>query len=200
MSEQRDNPRFGNNVPVIESSARHRLLVSLPRLTDANFSRTVVYLLEHNEDGAFGLVLNRPTDHPLSHALAMWSAHLAAPGVLFEGGPVQQDGFVGIARIDGTPDNESWAPIGNGLATIDLALPPDGLRDRLGVVRVFRGYAGWGPGQLDDELDLDAWLVAEPTDSDLFTGAPAALWRNVLARQPGRLAWLADFPDDILLN
>lgn len=179
---------------------RTRLLVALPPLTDPNFSRTVVYLLEHNEEGAFGLVLNRPTDLPLFDGLTAWTAHLAAPGVLFDGGPVQADGFVGLAQIDGTPDGEAWSSIGNGLGTVDLSMPPGDLREQLGLVRVFRGYAGWGPGQLDQELEVDAWVVVDLAATDLFTAEPENLWRAVLARQPGRLAWLADFPDDVASN
>ena len=65
---------------------------------------------------------------------------------------------------------------------------------------MFRGYAGWGPGQLDGEIEAGAWLVLDPDPNDLFTDAPDDLWRVVLRRQPGRLAWLADAPDDLAAN
>lgn len=174
--------------------------MALPLLNDPNFARTVVFVLEHNDEGAFGLVLNRPTDTSLFDGLAAWTPHVATPPVVFAGGPVQPDGFVGLAQIEGDPDGEAWSSIGGGLGTVDLSLPPTELTDQLGLVRVFHGYAGWGPEQLDGELDLDAWLVVDKEPSDLFTDDPDGLWRAVLARQPGRTAWLADYPDDPAVN
>ncbi len=70
----------------------------------------------------------------------------------------------------------------------------------INALRVFRGYSGWGPGQLEDEIEAGAWLVLDPDPTDLFTSDPGDLWRNVLRRQPGRLAWLAQAPDDLIAN
>ena len=70
----------------------------------------------------------------------------------------------------------------------------------ISALRVFRGYAGWGPGQLEGEIEAGAWLVLDPEPTDLFTHEPDELWRTVLRRQPGRLAWLADAPDDLDAN
>ena len=70
----------------------------------------------------------------------------------------------------------------------------------ISALRVFRGYAGWGPGQLEGEIEAGAWLVLDPEPTDLFTHEPDELWRVVLRRQPGRLAWLATAPDDLEAN
>ncbi|MEZ5216854.1 MAG: YqgE/AlgH family protein [Ilumatobacteraceae bacterium] len=180
--------------------ARGRLLVALPALSDPNFDRTVVFVLEHTDDGAFGLVLNRPTEEPPAAALEAWEACLVQPAVVFSGGPVQPDAFIGLAAVTGEAREDSWALLGNGLATVDLSLPPDAVLADLDAVRIFHGYAGWGPSQLDDELAHDAWVVVDPLPGDVFTADPGVLWRTVLRRQPGRLSWLADYPDDISTN
>lgn len=175
-------------------------MVALPALTDPNFDRTVVYILEHNTDGAFGVVLNRPSDEPPAEGLARWNLHLAAPQVLFTGGPVQQDAYIALAQLEDGTDNAAFAQLGNGFATVDLSVPPSELTELFRTVRIYHGYAGWGPGQLDGELDLDAWLVVPLVATDVFHPEPGELWRDVLRRQPGRISWLADFPDDISLN
>jgi len=86
------------------------------------------------------------------------------------------------------------------LASADLAADPIEVVDTISALRVFRGYAGWGPGQLDGEIEAGAWLVLDPEPTDLFTDTPDDLWRRVLRRQPGRLAWLAEAPDDLAAN
>ena len=184
-------------------STRGKLLVALPAMADPNFDRTIVYIVEHQHDGAFGLILNRPTDEPVLDGLAGWHPLLAAPAVLFGGGPVQLDAFVALATLRGdesADDDERWSPIGNGLATVDLSTVADEAEHRLGALRIFRGYAGWGPGQLDGELSVDAWRVVDTEPGDVFSEQPDDLWRAVLRRQPGRLGWLADFPDDLSVN
>lgn len=86
------------------------------------------------------------------------------------------------------------------VGTVDLSVAPDEVADRLTRVRIFRGYAGWSPGQLEAELQVGAWMVFDAIDDDLFTDRPAELWRLVVRRQGGRLAWIADAPDDISQN
>lgn len=181
-------------------TTRGKLLVALPALGDPNFDRTVVYVLEHNEEGAFGLVLNRPGDEPPTGAIRGWADAVAEPASVFVGGPVQTDAYVGLAEVPGPDDDGAWATIGDGLGTVDLSLDAGLIAARLGNLRIFRGYSGWGPAQLDGELGLDAWLVVEPVREDLFTADPATLWRRVLRRQPGRTAWLANFPADLSDN
>jgi len=182
-------------------SLRGRLLVATPPLTDPNFDRTVVLLLEHNDDGAVGVVVNRPSGTTLADALPDWHPHAAPPAVAFIGGPVATDALIGVARLDGAgPGGELFTPLFLNLGTVDLGGDPLELPGLVSV-RVFAGYAGWAPGQLESELEAGAWVSLEAETSDAFVGDPAGLWRAVLARQGGELAVLARlYPDDPSLN
>lgn len=189
-----------------------RLLVAAPVLTDPNFSRTVVLMLSHDPSGALGLVLNRVEPEIPSSTLAPWVLHGPPPRSLFTGGPVQPDGLIGLMSVP-TPlvstgdSSDLFTPFiecdGHTLGTVDLALGVDTLSDHgfeMASVRVYRGYSGWGPGQLDHELRRPGWLVADARSQDPFVEEPWALWRMVLARQRGATAWLAGFPDDVAAN
>jgi putative transcriptional regulator len=187
-------------------STRGRLLVATPPLGDPNFDRTVVYMLEHTDSGAVGVVLNR-ADEPTAVLaeefdladLAAWEALLAPPARIFVGGPVGEDSLIALAEGDGQRA-EAWGALTSKLGTVDLSVAPEDAADRVTRVRIFRGYAGWSPGQLEAELQVGAWMVFDAIDDDLFTDDPTALWRRVVRRQGGRLAWIADAPDDIALN
>jgi putative transcriptional regulator len=189
-------------------SAKGRLLLATPPLVDPNFDRTVVLVLEHNDEGALGLVLNRPTPEDEVPGLAPWFGVATDPAVVFQGGPVESDTLIGLAaadpidraRADDDGGNDGWAPLATGLGTVDLEVDPEDVSLHYGGFRLFRGYAGWGPGQLDDELAQGAWIVVDGIRTDPFTTDPDDLWRAVLRRQGGRLAWLANCPDDLSLN
>ena len=178
-----------------------RLLVATPPLEDPNFDRTVVYVLEHHEAGALGVIINRPTAEQLEEPLDRWSELQAAPGAVFAGGPVEPDALIALAHtnvdIDG---NEDLSPVAGDVASADLTVDPALLGGTVDAVRVFRGYAGWGPGQLEGEIEAGAWLVLDTEPGDVFSEAPEQLWRDVLRRQGGRLAWLATAPDDLSTN
>jgi putative transcriptional regulator len=184
----------------VEASFAGRLLVARPELRDPNFARAVVLVLEHGAEGALGLVLNRPTDTTLGDALPAWAELGAAPAVVFTGGPVQPDAAIGLARRASTGDVEGLAPLLGDLATVDLAAGPGPLGSAVDALRVYAGYSGWGPGQLDGEIDADGWYVLDARADDAFTSAPGGLWRAVLRRQPGPLRMVAGFPDDPSLN
>lgn len=177
-----------------------RLLVATPPLVDPNFDRTVVLMLEHNDDGALGLVLNRPSATAVGDVLPAWHGAVVAPPVVHYGGPVQPDGAIGLARLGAGagPGEGLFTPALGDLGTVDLDADPS--QFDLVAARVFAGYSGWGPGQLDGELDQRAWIVVPADAGDAFHPSPASLWRAVLARQGGRLAWLAGFPDDVRVN
>lgn len=177
-----------------------RLLVASPALSDSNFERAVVFLVRHGEDGAFGLVLNRPVDAILAgESLPQWEPYFSEPQVVFNGGPVQPAFAFGLARFapGGTASAEDIAP---GLRLVDLHHPPSFDELRPSELRVFSGYSGWSPGQLEDEIEQSAWFVVDVRDSDLFTNDPRALWRDVLKRQRGELALFAYFPRDRTAN
>jgi putative transcriptional regulator len=176
-----------------------RLLVAEPLLGDPNFDRTVVLVIEHSADGALGLVLNRPTDLLVAEALPEWR-HLASdPAVLHVGGPVEERSGWCLARaVD--PLREGFVPVLGDLCLLDLSVDPLVLTDDVRDLRLYAGYSGWGPGQLDDELAAEAWFVVDADEADPFLPDGEALWSRILARQGGSLARLASFPRDPSLN
>jgi len=186
-----------------ESLAR-RLLVAGPRLVDPNFLRTVVLICRHDDEGALGLVLNRPSSIPVAEALPGWVEPLAPPHVVFLGGPVQPEVAVGLARLvpgrAGRPESETWTPVDDRLGLINLSAPPAEEVGDLEGLRVFAGYAGWAAGQLDFEMSSGDWWVLPAEEDDALTAAPGGLWRRVLRRQAGPLSLFADFPPDPSLN
>lgn len=178
-------------------SVAGRLLVATPVLLDPNFARTVILMIEHDGDGALGVVVNRPSDTPLHEPLPGWGDLAAGPGVIFVGGPVQPEAAICLARA-AEPDPPRWSPVVGATGTFDLdGEPPD---RGIAAVRVFAGYAGWAPGQLDDELAEGAWWVVDADPDDAFAPEPGRLWNEVLGRQPGRLGWLRHYPPDPALN
>ena len=167
--------------------------MAAPSIEDPNFARSVVLLLAHEvTEGAMGVILNRPLDavagDPTS-PLHPWVESAAVPAVLFEGGPVETTGFICLAEDAGAPA---------GVSSMDI------IADDAGLVtvphRVFRGYAGWAPGQLEAEILVGGWYVLPAVPGDPFTSDPAGLWRAVLGRQGGELAAIARFPADPNLN
>ena len=181
-------------------SLRGRLLVATPLLADGIFDRSVVLLLEHGaEEGAVGLVLNRPSGVDLGEPLPEWRDAAADPGVVFLGGPVGQGGAICLGRAAGGTA-AGWEQVVGQVGIVDLALAPEEVLGQVDQVRVFTGYAGWSPGQLEGELEAGAWLVARAEPGDVASEDPSGLWRAVLRRQRGRTAWLANFPDDPARN
>ena len=179
-----------------------RLLVATPPLEDPNFDRTVIYVLEHHGEGAVGVVLNRPTDEELGEPLDRWEDLQAAPGAVFSGGPVEPEALIALAHAttELSEETDELSPVAGVVASADLTADPALVAGRVNSVRVFRGYAGWGPGQLEGEIGAGAWLVLDADPGDVFGDDPDELWRSVLRRQEGRLAWLADAPDDLATN
>src|SRR5687768_2508756 len=128
---------------------RGKLLVATPDLEDPNFFRTVVLMLEHTDDGALGVVLNRPTIAELTEPLPAWAPMAAEPAVVFTGGPVQPEAAIGLGRrTPGEGEPDGFAALFGDLGTVDLERPPDAVVPVIDRIRVFAGYAGWGPGQL----------------------------------------------------
>jgi putative transcriptional regulator len=186
--------------PLSESSLTGKLLIAEPLLEDPNFERSVVLLIEHSEDGALGVVLNRPTDIDVAAVLDEWGQLAADPGVLYLGGPVNQDSLVALGRRAGNGDVTGWTQVFDDLGAVDLHLEPTELAPGLNGIRVFVGYSGWGPSQLEMELAQDAWVVVDAVVDDVFAADPETMWRSVLARQGGKLARLANFPPHPSVN
>lgn len=181
-------------------SLRGRLLVATPALRDPNFARAVVFVLAHADAGTLGVVLNRPSVTPVAQLLPDWAPVATDPDVLFLGGPVNVDHVIGLVDVPVGPDRSDPVPAGGAedlpllgsVHPVDLNEPPEALPHPPRAARLFAGSAGWGPRQVEGELDEGAWWVLEALVSDLFTSEPADLWPRVLRRQPGRLAWFAN--------
>jgi putative transcriptional regulator len=185
-----------------------RLLVATPVMQDPNFDHTVILVLEHGREGSLGVVLNRPTDADVFDAVPRWESLAAEPAVIFVGGPVAPTAAICLARA-GAPEHApvwqetgdtGWRPLFHGLGTVDLERDPEDLATPVEKVRVFAGYAGWGSGQLDDEIDEGAWFVLDALPSDALCADPTTLWEAVLRRQGGQFALVANFPPDPSLN
>ena len=181
-------------------TTKGRLLVATPTLLDPNFFRTVVLMLEHSDEGAVGVILNRPSELEIAETLPAWLAVAAEPAMVFVGGPVSPESAIGLARGHGDAATDVWAPVVNGLGTVDLALAPDELPVDVTRLRVFAGYAGWMAGQLEAELAADGWIVLDAEADDAFAAEPAELWKAVLRRQGGTLALFANAPTHPSLN
>jgi putative transcriptional regulator len=188
--------------PEVETALTGRLLVATPTLGDPNFSRTVIYVLDHDESGTLGVVVNRPTTVPVGEVLPDWQQYTTEPGVLFQGGPVALDSALGLAVLPGVGDDEpvGWRRVVDGLGLVDLDAPPEVLVEGMAGLRIFAGYAGWGSGQLEDELAEGSWYVVPGHARDAFTAAPEGLWRAVLRRQGGDLALVSTYPEDPTQN
>ncbi len=171
-------------------SLRGQLLIASPQLADY-FHRTVVLVLEHTDEGAMGLVLNRPTDAPTDETVPEL-ADLPDDGIVHAGGPVQPDAVLVLGDFE--DPGEAGTPVSGTLGLLD----PDAPRPALRRARVYAGYAGWAPGQLDAELEEEAWITEAAAPDDPFGAGD--LWPDVLARKGGGFALLATMPDDPTLN
>lgn len=168
-----------------------RLLVATPALMDPNFWRAVILIIQHDDDGALGVVLNRPTLEDVGDHLPGWANAVLPPGKVHFGGPVEPEVAIALAR---NGDGEPTGLAGISMADLNQPDAPDGV-----VARIFSGYAGWSPGQLEAEITEGAWFVVAAHPDDPFL-SPGDTWRVVLRRQPGNLALLSTFPIDVDLN
>ncbi len=178
-------------------SLRGRLLISSGGLYDPNFRHTVVLVGEHNSDGALGLVLNRALNITVREVLPPLS-ELVVPGEpLFEGGPVQPESPVVIAEFE-RPELAGilvFGRVGFLVSEVSTGIEPGILR-----ARVFAGYSGWGPGQLEAEMDADSWIIEPAREEDVFTEAPDLLWSRVLERKGPEYRQLSRTPYDPSMN
>ncbi|MBA3309538.1 MAG: YqgE/AlgH family protein [Nocardioidaceae bacterium] len=177
-----------------------RLLLATPRLIDPNFARGVILVLDHDSAGALGVVINRPTHLPLRAVLPGWGESVAEPQLLFSGGPVAPDSALAVGLSAGGGPDAGFQRIGGDYGLVDLDTEPEALLPSLVGVRVFAGYAGWGGGQLESEIEEGSWYVVGAVPTDLLHPDPEGLWRTILRRQPGELAYVANFPDDPGMN
>jgi putative transcriptional regulator len=180
------------------SSLRGQLLIATPALLDPNFQRTAVLVAEHGEQGAMGLVLNRPSPTAAIEVVPQLDAVLEPHAPVYVGGPVQPTSIMVLAEFD-DPQAAGLIVLGQtGFLSADDEL--DEAASRLRRARVFAGYSGWGAEQLDGELAREDWIVAETDTEDVFSADPETLWSAVLERKGGRYALLARMPLDVSVN
>jgi putative transcriptional regulator len=181
-------------------SLRGKLLLASPTMSDPNFARSVILIAEHTEEGAMGLVLNRPAETTVADAVPdlEWLAGDGDAGV-WVGGPVSPASVIVLAEFE----DPARAAL---IVEDDLGFVPAEIDDRdefaSGVrrVRVFAGHSGWGPGQLEAELEEDSWIIEPAKRGDVFNADPEALWSQVLRRKGAEYVLLATMPMDPSLN
>lgn len=184
----------------MSSSTAGRLLVATPQIEEGIFARSVILVLGHDDTGAQGVVLNQPTEAVVDAILPGWGAFASSPGSVFHGGPVAVDTAIGLVRMPGLASSEAVQRLFGATGVVDLDSPPAQTLATATGLRVFVGYAGWSPAQLDGEIATGSWYVVDAESSDAFSDTPELLWRQVLARQSAPLAWMATYPADPALN
>jgi putative transcriptional regulator len=198
--------RVAHHRDMQDGSRTGQLLAATPMLGDVNFRRTIVLVVEDDpEEGTLGVVLNRPSEIPVRQVLEPWTDLVTGPSVLFQGGPVSPDSALALALPRGESEPIGWRSLAGSelmsrVGLVDLGAPPELLADGIASLRVFAGYAGWGAGQLEAEIEVGAWLVLDGLPEDAFADEPDRLYPSVLRRQGGEMALLSTYPDDPVLN
>ena len=175
----------------MEKSVRGQLLIAAPSLFDY-FRRTVILVLEHNEEGAMGVVLNRPSETTVGEAVSALADLADDDEFVRVGGPVSPEAVVALGDFE--DPGEAGSSVVGSLGLLDPEAPDPSLRR----LRVYAGYAGWGPGQLDGEIDEGAWIVDDANPEDPFQDGD--LWADALQRKGGAYSLLATMPADPSLN
>jgi putative transcriptional regulator len=175
-------------------SLQGQLLISSPQLHDPNFRRTVVLMTHHDDEGAMGVVLSRPSEIRVADAVPELADLPGAGDLVYVGGPVQPEAVVVLIEHESEPGlpivgNVAFMSAGTDVEELDAVR-----------TRVFAGYSGWGPGQLEDELEESSWIVVPAEPDDAFAPDPDELWRAVLHRKGGKFALIATMPYDPKLN
>lgn len=178
-------------------------MIASTSLTGPTFARAVIYVIEHDQNGTLGVVLNRMSQAAVFNILPQWADLAASPRAVFIGGPVSTESAVclGVAKtgVDVSTEPKLHQVTGR-VCMVDLDADPEELEPVLSGVRIFAGYAGWDAGQLDDELADGSWLIASGLPSDLLAPATVDVWHEVLRRQQWPLPLLATYPADPLTN
>jgi putative transcriptional regulator len=182
-----------------KKSLKGQLLLDNGKLGGSFFHRTVLLICEHNAEGAFGLVLNRHTGTKVGEALVADLPEVLKDQPLFLGGPVQTQALSYLHSDD-------YLPEGNVMANLSVGYSLDDLQDLGGSfsatqkLKVFAGYAGWSPGQLDDEMRRDTWLTHPASIGLVFHSQPDKLWRHILLQKGWQFRLLAESPEDLSVN
>jgi putative transcriptional regulator len=177
------------------------LLIASVLLADGVFNQTVVLILDSDEDGALGVIVNEISQTPLEAVLPEWVAAVSEPQMLFHGGPVSPNGAICLASVASLGEEPpGWRPLFDNVGLLHLDTPIEIVTGAYRDLRIFAGYAGWAPGQLQSELATGMWHVVRADYDDVFGDHPTELWRAVLRRQGGTLALFATWVEDPDLN
>jgi putative transcriptional regulator len=179
-------------------SLQGQLLIASPALVDPNFYRTVVLVTAHGDEGAVGVVLNRPSEATIDEAVPQLGALANGDDVVYVGGPVNPSGVAVLAEFD--EPEEAGVHVLDNVGFVDLEQALEGSAPALRRRRVFAGVAGWGGGQLEEELERDDWILEPARVDDVFAAEPRELWAAVLLRKGGSYALVARMPEDPSVN
>lgn len=177
------------------------LLVSSSGGSEQFFDSAVILLLDCDHEGALGVALNKLSPTELESVLPQWHGLLSPPKLLFAGGPVSPQSAICVAKLqEPTEEPLGWRQVVDDIGLLHLDTPVELATGCFTDLRIFAGYAGWEPGQLEEELSRGAWIRMPRRDEDVFTADPAGLWRRVLRRHGGTPALLSTWPADPELN
>ncbi|HEU4363220.1 MAG TPA: YqgE/AlgH family protein [Mycobacterium sp.] len=179
------------------------LLLANTDLLEPTFRRTVIYVVEHNDGGTLGVILNRPSETAVYNLLPQWSKLATKPKTMFIGGPVKRDAALCLAVLKAGADIGDVAGLRSVVgrtAMVDLDADPETVAPFVEGVRIFAGYAGWTIGQLEGEIEREDWIVSSALPADVMVPARVDLWGQVLRRNPLPLALLATHPIDLSRN
>ncbi len=179
------------------------LLLANTELLEPTFRRSVIYIVEHNDGGTLGVVLNRSSETAVYNVLPQWAKLAAKPKTMFIGGPVKRDAALclGTLRVGVDPNGvPGLRHVAGRVAMVDLDVEPDVVAPLLEGVRIYAGYSGWTTGQLEGEIERDDWIVLSALPADVLAQPRVDLWGRVLRRQPLPMSLLATHPIDVSRN
>lgn len=179
------------------------LLLANTDLLEPTFRRSVIYVVEHNDGGTLGVVLNRASETAVYNVLPQWAKLATKPKTMYVGGPVKRDAALCLATLragvepGGVP---GLRHVQGRVVMVDLDADPDSIAPAIEGVRIFAGYSGWTIGQLEGEIERDDWIVLSALPSDVLAEPRVDLWGRVLRRQPMPLSLMATHPIDLSRN
>lgn len=178
-----------------------QLLVASVVLGEGIFSRSVVLVLDSDADGALGVIVNEIAQTRLEAVLPDWVDAVTEPRLLFSGGPVSPNGAICLASVARSGEEPpGWRRLFDDIGLLHLDTPIEIVAGAYADLRIFAGYAGWEPGQLQTEIANGMWHVVSSTYADVFGGRPDDLWRQVLRRQRNRLAFFSAYTEEADTN